>query len=167
MIERPASFNWMLRPLRSNNWRWHTRSSVRICAPTAACVSAMRSAAAAMVPCFSIARNVRSIRIPERLWAASIGAPGNVTVLDQTKDWSIGVGGFERHFGKPFDVAALKRVPVQMVVGRAELRAVPIASAAEFFAAGGVRHEHHVVCALAGIRQAGGPRRSLSPVLLL
>jgi len=104
---------------------------------------------------------------PERLWAASIGAPGNVTVLDQTKAWWIGVGGFERHFGKPFDVAALKRVPVQMVVGRAELRAVPIASAAEFFAAGGVRHEHHVVCALAGIRQAGGPRRSLSPVLLL
>ena len=36
---------------------------VRICAPTAACVSAMRSAAAAIVPCFSIARNVRSMRI--------------------------------------------------------------------------------------------------------
>lgn len=58
---------------------------------------------------------------PERLWAASIGAPGNVTVLDQTKDWWLGVGGFERHFGKPFDPAALKRVPVQMVVGRADL----------------------------------------------
>ncbi|CAJ4953137.1 putative poly(Aspartic acid) hydrolase [Burkholderia pseudomallei] len=47
--------------------------------------------------------------------------PGNVTVVDQTKDWWLGVGGFERHFGKPFDVAALKRVPVQMVVGRADL----------------------------------------------
>lgn len=58
---------------------------------------------------------------PERLWAASIGAPGNVTVLDQTKAWWLGVGGFERHFGKPFDPAALKRVPVQMVVGRADL----------------------------------------------
>jgi poly(3-hydroxybutyrate) depolymerase len=58
---------------------------------------------------------------PERLWAASIGAPGNVTVLDQSKDWWLGVGGFERHFGKPFDVAALQRVPVQMVVGRADL----------------------------------------------
>jgi hypothetical protein len=28
------------------------------------------------------------------------------------------VGGFERHFGKPFDQAALQRVPVQMVVGK-------------------------------------------------
>ncbi|MFM0041028.1 MULTISPECIES: alpha/beta hydrolase [Paraburkholderia] len=58
---------------------------------------------------------------PERLWAASIGAPGNVTVLDDTKDWWLGTGGFERHFGKPFDLAALQRVPVQMVVGRADL----------------------------------------------
>jgi predicted esterase len=58
---------------------------------------------------------------PERLWAASIGAPGNVTVLDQSKDWWVGLGGFERHFGKRFDVAALQRVAVQMVVGRADL----------------------------------------------
>ena len=58
---------------------------------------------------------------PERLWAASIGAPGNVTVHDDTKDWWLGTGGFERHFGKPFDLATLQRVPVQMVVGRADL----------------------------------------------
>jgi hypothetical protein len=58
---------------------------------------------------------------PERLWAASIGAPGNVTVLDYKKDWWLGLGGFERHFGKPFDLAALQRVPVQMIVGRADL----------------------------------------------
>jgi hypothetical protein len=47
---------------------------------------------------------------PERLWAASIGAPGNVTVLDHSKDWWLGTGGLERHF-----------VPVQMIVGRADL----------------------------------------------
>ncbi len=58
---------------------------------------------------------------PERLWAASIGAPGNVTVLDHNKDWWLGLGGFERQFGKPFDLAALQRVPVQMIVGRADL----------------------------------------------
>ena len=58
---------------------------------------------------------------PERLWAATIGAPGNVTLLDTSKDWWLGVGGFERQFGKPFDLAALRRVPVQMVVGRADL----------------------------------------------
>ena len=58
---------------------------------------------------------------PERLWAASIGAPGNVTVLDHSKDWWLGMGGFERHFGKSFDPAALRRVPVQMVVGKADI----------------------------------------------
>ena len=58
---------------------------------------------------------------PERLWAASIGAPGNVTVLDQRKEWWLGLGGFERHFGKPFNLSALQRVPVQMIVGRADL----------------------------------------------
>ncbi|MEM5315328.1 alpha/beta hydrolase [Paraburkholderia sp. JHI869] len=58
---------------------------------------------------------------PERLWAATIGAPGNVTLLDSSKAWWLGVGGFERQFGKPFDLAALRRVPVQMVVGRADL----------------------------------------------
>ncbi|MEX3630556.1 MAG: alpha/beta hydrolase [Burkholderia sp.] len=58
---------------------------------------------------------------PQRLWAASIGAPGNVTLLDMNKDWWLGLGGFERQFGKPFDLAALRRVPVQMIVGRADL----------------------------------------------
>jgi hypothetical protein len=58
---------------------------------------------------------------PERLWAASIGAPGNVTVLDDSKSWWLGVRDFERHFGKPFDLDALRRVPVQMVVGKADL----------------------------------------------
>jgi pimeloyl-ACP methyl ester carboxylesterase len=58
---------------------------------------------------------------PERLWAASIGAPGNVTVLDSGRDWWLGLGGFERHFGKPFDLAALQRVSFQMIVGRADL----------------------------------------------
>ncbi len=58
---------------------------------------------------------------PERLWAASIGAPGNVTLLDDRKSWWLGVGDLATHFGKPFDVAALRRVPVQMVVGKADL----------------------------------------------
>ncbi len=58
---------------------------------------------------------------PERLWAVSIGAPGNVTLLDPHKAWWLGIGGFERQFGKPFDAAALGQVPVQMVVGHADL----------------------------------------------
>ena len=58
---------------------------------------------------------------PERLWAASIGAPGSVTLLDAGRDWWVGLRGFEQRFGKRFDLDALRRVPVQMVVGKADL----------------------------------------------
>ncbi len=58
---------------------------------------------------------------PERLWAASIGAPGSVTLLDVDRDWWVGLRGFEQRFGKRFDLDALRRVPVQMVVGKADL----------------------------------------------
>lgn len=54
---------------------------------------------------------------PERLWAASIGAPGVVTLLDFEHDFWVGVRNFESVFGKPIDLEAMRRVPVQMVVG--------------------------------------------------
>lgn len=54
---------------------------------------------------------------PERVWAASIGAPGVVTLLDFESNWWVGVKDFEAQFGKPLDVAALRRVAVQMLVG--------------------------------------------------
>lgn len=58
---------------------------------------------------------------PERLWAVSIGAPGSVTLIDEKRDWWVGLNGFAARFGKPFDVEALRRVPVQMVVGQADV----------------------------------------------
>lgn len=58
---------------------------------------------------------------PDRLWAASIGASGSVTLLDPTRDWWVGIRDLEARFGAPFDAAALARVPVQMVVGDADL----------------------------------------------
>lgn len=58
---------------------------------------------------------------PERLWAASIGAPGSVTLLDVDKDWWVGVRGIEARFGKAIDHDALRKVPVHMVVGDADL----------------------------------------------
>lgn len=58
---------------------------------------------------------------PEKLWAASIGAPGSVTLLDPDRDWWVGVRDLAERFGKPFDAAALARVPVHMVVGGADL----------------------------------------------
>ncbi|MEP7454175.1 alpha/beta hydrolase [Phyllobacterium sp. SB3] len=58
---------------------------------------------------------------PDRLWAASIGAPGSVTLLDPTRDWWVGTRDFAKLFGKQVDIEALSKVAVQMVVGAADL----------------------------------------------
>ncbi|MER8575348.1 alpha/beta hydrolase [Mesorhizobium sp. M1338] len=58
---------------------------------------------------------------PYRLWAASIGAPGSVTLLDPTRDWWVGIRDLPEKFGITFNAAALANVPVQMIVGDADL----------------------------------------------
>ncbi|SDI39748.1 hydrolase [Salipiger marinus] len=58
---------------------------------------------------------------PEKLWAACIGAPGSVTLLDPDRDWWVGIRDLAEKFGRPFDAAALAKVPVQMVVGGLDL----------------------------------------------
>ncbi|GAB1584597.1 alpha/beta hydrolase [Phyllobacterium phragmitis] len=58
---------------------------------------------------------------PEKLWAASIGAPGSVTLLDPTRDWWVGIRDIESRFGKAFNPMELAKVPVHMVVGDADL----------------------------------------------
>ena len=58
---------------------------------------------------------------PHRLWAASIGAPGSVTVLDTARDWWVGTRDAEQQFGSVVDIPALRRVPIQIVVGAADL----------------------------------------------
>jgi hypothetical protein len=58
---------------------------------------------------------------PERLLAASIGAPGVVTLLDFNHDFWVGVRDFEKVFGKKIDLDAMRRVAVQMVIGGADL----------------------------------------------
>jgi len=58
---------------------------------------------------------------PEKLWAASIGASGSVTLLDPDRDWWVGIRNLKEKFGIAFDAAALAKVPVQMVVGDADL----------------------------------------------
>lgn len=54
---------------------------------------------------------------PQRLAAVSIGAPGIVTLLDAQTPWLAGVGDFERVFGSPLDLDAIRKVAVHMVVG--------------------------------------------------
>ena len=63
---------------------------------------------------------------PDRLWAVSIGAPGSVTLLDQTRDWWIGTRNAQDLFGVRVDPARMRRVPVQMVVGRVDLETFEI-----------------------------------------
>ncbi|MEX0495357.1 alpha/beta hydrolase [Raoultella terrigena] len=58
---------------------------------------------------------------PEKLLGVSIGAPGSVTLLDDSKAWWPGVQNFEQIFGRPLDYRALKEVAVQLVVGKVDL----------------------------------------------
>ncbi|WP_158735661.1 alpha/beta hydrolase [Alteribacillus sp. YIM 98480] len=54
---------------------------------------------------------------PDRLSGVSIGAPGMITYLDQTRPWHVGTKNFEEVFGKRLDLQKIKKVPVHMVVG--------------------------------------------------
>ncbi|HEX2889824.1 alpha/beta hydrolase [Vineibacter terrae] len=54
---------------------------------------------------------------PHRLAAVSIGAPGNVTLLDDTRDWWVGTRNLQAELGADVDLAAMRHVPVHMVVG--------------------------------------------------
>lgn len=57
---------------------------------------------------------------PDRLRAVSIGSPGSVTLLDDTRDWWAGIRNVKALFGKDVDLAALRRVAVQLTVGAAD-----------------------------------------------
>jgi len=57
---------------------------------------------------------------PERLRAVSLGAPGVVTLPDDKVDWWAGVRNVESLFGKSFDVAGLRQVPIQLVISDAD-----------------------------------------------
>lgn len=54
---------------------------------------------------------------PERLSAVSIGAPGAVTLIDETQPWWLGLSDIETTFGIAVNLPAMRDVAVQMVVG--------------------------------------------------
>ncbi|WP_298257601.1 alpha/beta hydrolase [uncultured Litoreibacter sp.] len=58
---------------------------------------------------------------PHKVKAASISAPGSVTLLDPDKDWWIGIGDTKERFGIEVDVDALAKVAFQLVVGTADV----------------------------------------------
>lgn len=58
---------------------------------------------------------------PDRLSGLSIGAPGRITYIDPDSPWWIGLKGFEEEFGCAPRIGELRDVPVQMVVGSADV----------------------------------------------
>ena len=54
---------------------------------------------------------------PERLLAVSVGAAGRPTYLNPDEDYFWGVRDFKDYFDKDIDIAAIKKVPVQITVG--------------------------------------------------
>lgn len=57
---------------------------------------------------------------PKRVRAASIAAPGIVTLLDDHLPWPAGVGGMDAALGLAADVDAIRAVPVQLIIGDAD-----------------------------------------------
>jgi pimeloyl-ACP methyl ester carboxylesterase len=57
---------------------------------------------------------------PERVAALSIGAPGNVTLLDSSRDWWVGTRNAPELFEHAVDAALLRQVPLQAVIGEVD-----------------------------------------------
>lgn len=54
---------------------------------------------------------------PHRLHAVSIGAPGMVTLIDNTSDWWVGTRDLYQRFNVKLNLPAMRRVNVHMIVG--------------------------------------------------
>lgn len=54
---------------------------------------------------------------PDKLRAVSIGASGGITLIDPSTDYWAGTRNFNELFGQSIDLAAIRRVPIQLVVG--------------------------------------------------
>jgi len=54
---------------------------------------------------------------PQRVRAASIGAPGEVTLLDEGLDWWGGIRDAKALFGLAVQPATMRRTPIQLLVG--------------------------------------------------
>lgn len=58
---------------------------------------------------------------PERLAAASVGAPGKVTILDDQQGWPRGIADVQSIFDRPVQKELIKQVRLQLVVGGADV----------------------------------------------
>ncbi|MBL4639161.1 MAG: hypothetical protein JKY57_01390 [Kordiimonadaceae bacterium] len=53
----------------------------------------------------------------DRMIGLSVGAPGMVTLLDDSIKWHCGTGGMAEHFDQPILLNDMRKTPVQMVIG--------------------------------------------------
>lgn len=58
---------------------------------------------------------------PERLMGISIGAPGRITYINDKVDYFWGTKDFEKIFDKKMDLEAMKKVPVQLLIGEKDV----------------------------------------------
>lgn len=65
-------------------------------------------------------------RHPDRLWGAVVGAPGAVTRIDDRFGWWLGTRDVAEVLGAPLDLDAMRRVPVQLLVGDQDLAELAI-----------------------------------------
>lgn len=57
---------------------------------------------------------------PHRLRAVAVGAPGSVTLPVDDRPWWVGLAGFADTFGHKPDWAAIRQVPIHLLVGLAD-----------------------------------------------
>lgn len=107
---------------------------------------------------------------PRRLTAVSICAPGVVTLLDFDKPWWTGVSDMSEYLGTQPDLAGMRDVRVQTVVGDADLETweITIAEASPFWRPGindSGRTRIERICALADSLSRSGiqVRRDVVP----
>lgn len=62
----------------------------------------------------------------ERLKAVSVGAPGLITLLDQSQGWWLGIADMEEKFGIKPNFDTIRSVPIQLLVGAQDLETAEI-----------------------------------------
>lgn len=115
---------------------------------------------------------------PERLRSVAIGAPGTVTLPNEQDPWPVGIADLEDLAGAPFNVEAVRRPRVLLLVGRRDVTLSELNQSKRAMRAGTTRlgraRTLHAAWLVAGIEHEylevpdaghGLSRRILEPVL--
>jgi pimeloyl-ACP methyl ester carboxylesterase len=59
---------------------------------------------------------------PEKVAAASIGAPGLATKIDERRPWFFGTANMDKKLGAAINLEELRKVPIQIIVGDKDIK---------------------------------------------